>query len=506
MAKAEPTRAARVIAFIEKHCMTPDGAHVGMSMVLAKFQKDFIRDVYDNPSGTRRAILSVSRKNGKTGLIAGLLLAHLVGPEAKQNSQIVSGAMSRDQAALVFNLAAKMVQLSPTLSSIVRIIPSGKRLIGLPLNTEYRALAADGKTAHGLSPVLAILDEIGQVRGPQSDFVDAITTSQGAHEAPLLIAISTQAASDADLLSVWLDDAQASADPRIVCRLYAALEGCDLLDYEAWKAANPALGIFRSLDDLREQMTQAQRMPSMENTARNLLLNQRVSTESPFVSPDVWKSCAGQVLPFYDAPVFCGLDLSARTDLTALVIVGQLDGVWHVVPHFWTPEQGLIDRARRDRAPYDVWHQQGFLHTTPGATVDYEFVAQEIAEILSELTVEAVAYDRWRIELLRKELDKIGADLPLVDWGQGYRDMAPALDALEAELLNGRIAHGAHPVLTMCAANATVTKDPTGARKLDKSRATGRIDGMQALAMAMGVVARSEEAAKIYEDGAFTFV
>lgn len=166
MAKPTSTRAARVIAFIEKHCMTPDGAHVGAPMVLAKFQKDFLRDVYDNPAGTRRAILSVSRKNGKTGLIAGLLLAHLVGPEAKQNSQIVSGAMSRDQASLVFNLAAKMVQLSPTLSSLVRIIPSGKRLIGLPLNTEYRALAADGKTAHGLSPVLAILDEIGQVRGP----------------------------------------------------------------------------------------------------------------------------------------------------------------------------------------------------------------------------------------------------------------------------------------------------------------------------------------------------
>ena len=288
--------------------------------------------------------------------------------------------------------------------------------------------------------------------------------------------------------------------------LYAAPDGCDLLDYEAWKTANPALGIFRSLDDLREQMTQAQRMPSMENTARNLLLNQRVSTESPFVSPDVWKSCGGQVQPFYGASVYCGLDLSARTDLTALVIVGQIDGVWHVVSHFWTPEQGLVDRARRDRAPYDLWHQQGFIHTTPGATVDYEFVAQEIAEILSELNVEAIAYDRWRIDLLRKELDRIGAELPLVEWGQGYKDMAPALDALEAELLNGRIAHGAHPVLTMCAANATVTKDPTGARKLDKSRATGRIDGMQALAMAIGAAVTSEEAAKIYEDGAFTFV
>lgn len=501
------TRAERVIEFIQRYCLVPDGAQVGQPLVLDDFQKDFIRAIYDNPAGTRRAILSVSRKNGKSGLIAGLLLAHLVGPEAKQNSQLVSGAMSRDQAALVFNLASKMVALSPKLTAIVRIVPSGKRLLGLPLNTEYKALAADGKTAHGLSPVLAILDEIGQVRGPQSDFVDAITTSQGAHEAPLLIAISTQAANDADLLSQWIDDARASKDPRIVCQVYEAPAGCDLLDESAWRAANPALGTFRSLDDLREQLTQAQRMPSMENTARNLLLNQRVSTVSPFISPDVWKSCAGtsHSVCAFDGPVFAGLDLSARTDLTALVIVGQVDGVWHVVPHFWTPEIGLAERARRDRAPYDVWARQGLLHTTPGATVDYEHVAQDMAALLSELDVQAVAYDRWRIELLRKELDKIGADLPLVEWGQGFKDMAPALDALEAELLNGRIAHGGHPVLTMCAANAVVTKDPTGARKLDKAKATGRIDGLQALAMAMGVASRAEQAQFVGFD-AFTFV
>lgn len=498
------TRAARVIRFIEELCRVPDGAQVGQPIVLAPFQRELIEAIYDNPHGTRRAYLGCARKNGKSGLIAGLLLAHLVGPEAKQNSQIVSGAMSRDQAALVFNLASKMVQLSPKLSSLVRIVPSGKRLIGLPMNVEYRALAADGKTAHGLSPVLAILDEIGQVRGPQSDFIDAITTSQGAHEAPLLIAISTQAASDADLFSQWIDDARNSNDPRIVCHLYAAPEGCDLMDEAAWRAANPALGLFRSLDDLREQMTQAQRMPSAENSARNLLLNQRVSTFSPFISPGVWKACAGPVLPF-DGPVFAGLDLSARTDLTALVIVGQVDDVWHVQAHFWTPEQGLADRARRDRAPYDLWARQGLLHTTPGATVDYEHVAQDMAALLSDLDVQAVAYDRWRIELLRKELDKIGADLPLVEWGQGFKDMAPALDALEAELLNGRIAHGGHPVLTMCAANAVVTKDPTGARKLDKAKATGRIDGLQALAMSMGVASRATEAQSVGFD-AFTFV
>ena len=487
------TRAARVIAFIERFCVVPEGAHVGQPLRLEQFQKDFITDVYDNPHGTRRAIKSVARKNGKSAEIAALLLAHLVGPEAKQNSQIVSGAMSRDQAALVFSLACKMVQQSPALSGLVRIVPSGKRLIGLPLNVEYRALAAEGKTAHGLSPVLAILDEIGQVRGPQSDFIDAVTTSQGAHDAPLLIAISTQAASDADLLSQWIDDARRSEDPRIVCRLYAAPEGCDLMDESAWRAANPALGLFRSMDDLREQMTQAQRMPSMENSARNLLLNQRVSTDSPYVSPGVWKACSGPVLPF-DGPVWAGLDLSARLDLTALVIVGQVGDVWQVVPHFWTPEQGLADRARRDRAPYDVWARQGLLHTTPGASVDYSFVAADMAELLADLDVRAIAFDRWRIDLLKKELDAIGCELPLESFGQGWKDMAPALDTLEAELLNGRIAHGGHPVLTWCAANAVTVKDPTGARKLDKSRATGRIDGLQALAMAMGVAAKATEA------------
>lgn len=498
------SRAARIIEFLERYCVTPEGASVGQPMVLAEFQKQFIRDIYDNPHGTRRAILSVARKNGKSGLIAGLLLAHLVGPEAKQNTQIASGALSKEQAALVFNLACKMVQLSPKLSSLVKIIPSGKRLIGLPLNTEYKALAADGKTAHGLSLSLAILDEIGQVRGPQSDFIDAITTSQGAHEAPLLIAISTAAANDADLLSQWIDDARNSQDPRIVCHVYEAPAGCDLLDESAWRAANPALGTFRSLDDLREQLTQAQRMPSMENSARNLLLNQRISTVSPFISPSVWKSCAGQVLPF-DGPVWCGIDLSARLDLTAMVIVGQIDDVWHVQAHFWTPEVGLADRARRDRAPYEVWHRQGFLRTTPGASVDYEHVAADIAEILSDLDVKGVAFDRWRIDLLKKEFDRLGVDLPLVEHGQGFKDMSVALDALEAELLNGRIAHGGNPVLTMCAANAVVTKDPAGGRKLDKAKATGRIDGLQALAMSMGVASKATEAQGVGFD-AFTFV
>lgn len=153
-----------------------------------------------------------------------MVLVHLI-RRPHQNSQIISGAMSREQASIVFNLTAKMVRLNPELADLVRIVDSRKELYGLPMGVQYKALAAEGKTAHGLSPVLAILDEIGQVSGPRSAFVDAITTSQGAHEDPLLIAISTQAADPADLFSVWLDDAAESGDPRIVSHVYTSADG-----------------------------------------------------------------------------------------------------------------------------------------------------------------------------------------------------------------------------------------------------------------------------------------
>ena len=483
------TRGQRVIAFIERFCKAPEGEHVGKPIKLEPFQKRFILEVYDNPRGTRRAYLSIGRKNGKTALIAGILLAHICGPEAVLNTQIVSGALSRDQAAVVFALAVKMIQLSPDMAAITRIVPSSKRIIGLTRNVEFRALSADGRTAHGLSPVLVILDEVGQVRGPQSDFVDALITAQGAHKDPVLLAISTQAPNDADLLSIWLDDAKTSGDPRIVSHVYESPKDCDLMDVKAWKASNPAIGKFRSLADVQEQAERASRMPSFEPTFRNLTLNQRVEMVSPFISRGIWllNSQEADDRVFYEEPVYVGLDLSGKTDLTSMVMIAWRDR-WHVRSYFWTPEKGLRDRAKRDRAPYDVWEKQGFIRTIPGASIDYEAVAKDMADALADCDVQALAFDRWRFDLLKKELDEIGlSTLPLVPFGQGFKDMAPALDTLETMLLNEQMAHGAHPVLTMCMANARVEKDAAGNRKLNKAKATGRIDGAVALAMAAGV-------------------
>jgi phage terminase large subunit-like protein len=489
------TRGEKVIQFIHAYCLVPEGKLVGQPIKLEPFQQRFILEVYDNPHGTRRGILSIARKNGKTAIIAALLLAHLVGPEAQQNSQIVSGARSRDQAALVFALASKMVNLNPRLRDIVKIVPSSKRLIGLPMNVEFRALAADGATAHGLSPVLAILDEVGQVRGAQDDFVDAITTSQGAHANPMLLIISTQAPTDADLLSIWIDDALEKRPKNTVCHLYAADADAALDDEIQWRKANPALDTFRSLADLREQAEQASRMPTAENTFRNLCLNQRVSVFSPFVSPNVWRASAGQVSydDFYGLDVCLGLDLSARNDLTAIAIVAKTDERSICRVEFFAPKEGVKDRAKRDRAPYDVWAESGHITLTPGASVDYSVIAERLIQICQDLQVSAIAFDRWRIDVLKAELAREGIELPLVPFGQGFRDMSPAVDTLESELLQGRLMHDNNPVMNMCATNAVVIKDPAGNRKLDKSKSTARIDGMVALSMAVGRAAVSEE-------------
>lgn len=482
------TRAERNMRFAEKYLVVPDGKNVGKPIVLAEFQEVFFYAIFDNPHKTRRAYLSKARKNAKTATIAIILVCYLVGPEAVLNSQINSGALSREQAAIVFKLANDMINLSPELSLLVHVIPSSKTLIGKPMNVTYKALAAEGKTTHGKSPILAILDETGQVKGPHDPFIEAIETSQGAHENPLLICISTQAATDADLLSIWLDDAEKSKDPRIVSHVYTAPKDSKLDSKRAWKAANPALGLFLNEQELIDGSERAKRMPSYQSTFRNLHLNQRISVVNPFVSVDVWKSCGGKPRSLVGLDVFGGLDLSMRTDLTAFVLTGRDDdGILHSESYFWTPEEGLFDRAARDRVPYDVWVEQGFLRTTPGATVDYKFVCSEIAEITCDLNLQNIAFDRWKMSFFKKDMEEIGLDFPLIEFGQGFKDMSPALDTLESDLLNGRIRHGMNPVLTMCASNAVVTRDPANNRKLDKHKATGRIDGMVALAMSVGV-------------------
>lgn len=471
----------------------PEGKFVGRPLILAPFMRDDFRAIYDNHNGTRRAIISRGRKNAKTTESAIILLLHLCGPEARANSQLNSAAQSRDQAGILFNLAAKMVRLNPALSSYVIVRDTAKQLACPELGTLYRALSADATTAYGLSPALTVHDELGQVKGPRSELYEALETATAAQEEPLSIIISTQAPTDADLLSVLIDDAKAGHDPRTVLRLDAAPDDMDPFSEDAIRAANPAFDIFMNKAEVLAMAEDARRMPSRQAEFENLVLNRRVEASSPFVSRALWQTCGAAPKEFdRDTPLYGGLDLSAVHDLTALVLIGDMAGCWNVRPFFWLPREGLAEKSKRDRVPYDVWERDGYLLAAPGRSVDYEFVAVFIFGLFQRWNIRKIAFDRWGFRHLKPWLLKAGFTEEQIEehfeeFGQGFQSMSPALRDLEADLLNGRIAHGNHPVLSMCAANAVVQTDPAGNRKLAKHKSAGRIDGMVALTMAEGV-------------------
>jgi phage terminase large subunit-like protein len=487
------TRAEKVILFAERHLRIPDGEHVGQPIKLDAFQEAWLRAVLDNPNGTRLAILSIARRNGKSFLLAVLILAVLVGPLAEPNITCASAANSRDQASLVFRMMHQMIQQSPDIAAVTHVTPSSKEIRGLPLNTTYYAMSAEAKTGHGRSLKYIVLDESGQIRGPSSEYTEMLRTSQGSYSDSLFATISTQAPSDADYLSIMIDDATRSQDIHTVCHLYTSPKELDLLDPKGMIASNPGLGVFRSKSDLVNQLTQAKRLPAMQAGSENLLLNRRVAQEHLFLSPQVWKlnRAAPDLEVFRNNPVSVGVDLSARNDLTAAVAaaVDSETGHVHLLPFVFCPTQGIEERSRRDRAPYAAWVNTGEMHTCGGASMDYQQISEKLRDLFSDLGIEpaTIEFDRWRIDDFKRACQETGFAQSAI-WnsvGQGYKEQGPRCDTFLSLCLEGKIHHGNHPLLNMAASNAIATMDPAGATKLDKSLATQRIDPLVAAVAAV---------------------
>lgn len=501
MAARKLKRSQINIRWIEQHCRVPDGKLVGQQVSLTKKQRRWMVRIYDSP--TRLFILSMGRKGGKTAFIAFLLLLHLVGPEARQNSQLYSTALSRDQAAIVFSLAAKMVRMSPDLRQYVAIRDTAKQLICHELGTVYHALSADASTAMGLSPSFTVHDELGQVKGPRSALYEALETASAAQEDPISIIISTQAPTDADLLSLLIDDGLTGADPRIKVEIYVAAADLDPFSVKAIRAANPHFDELMNQAEVYRQAEDAKRIPSREASYRNLILNQRVERRNPFISRQVWDENGAPPADLEEGDeVCCALDLSSVADLTALLMLHERDDAWDVHPTFWLPADGLAEKSRVDRVPYDKWAEKGYLLTTPGASIEYEFVAAYLRDLFDRYTVRAVAFDRWNMKFLKPWLEKAGFTedelARFVEFGQGFQSMSPAIREFESLLLSRKLRHGKHPVLTMCMNNATVITDPAENRKFVKGKATGRIDGAVALAMAIGVMPSAADSEKSF--------
>jgi len=489
----------RIIAFAHK-LIVPAGKFVGTPLRLRKFQLEFIRDVYnprfdDGRRKRRQAILSVARRAGKTLMAALIILVHLAGPAKRANSTIVSAATTRKQASIVFRFVAQMVRMNPLLRSRLKVIDSTKHIVHRGDHSTYAAIAAEAGGQYGEGLDLVVYDELAQAKNAQ--LYDALMTSLGSQVEPLMMIISTQAPANDHVLSELIDyglkiRAGEIEDESFTVHLYAANDNAKLLDEAEWRRANPTLDDYRDLTEFRSTMQRAVKVPSLEASVRNLYLNQRVQAKAPFLTANVWvlgEAEPNEALLYEGRPVYGGLDLSARTDLSALVLAVEDDDFnVHLFNRIWTPADTLAERATRDRAPYSHWAERDLLIPVPGAVLNYDFLAADIGDLSSKVGFTRIAYDQWRIEVFKQSMARMGVMVELMPFGQGFKSMSPAIEVFEQLAMEGKLRHGNHPVLRWAISNAIVERDAANNRKLTKAKSFGRIDPAVAAVMAVAAM------------------
>jgi phage terminase large subunit-like protein len=522
----KPERADAIIAFLELLPLTDD-ADYGKNFTVEPFLESWLREIYEphwedtDTLVTRRAALTVARKNGKSYVIAGLLLAHLVGPEATRNGQLFTAALDREQAGIVFDMAAKMIEMRPALARHLTVTNHNKTIKVTSRHlrgygSRYRALSSDSGSKHGLGANWFCYDELGEA--PNAELLNTLLDSQQAIKNPLAFAISTQNPDPEHCLSRWLKTGSAEKDkplgerrnPAILAHIHAADEGCDIGDREQWVKANPALQTWKSFDAIETAYKFVLEYASEEHNFRRRYLNQQVSQDVAMIAARDWKECAAEApgpagLLVPGEKIYLAYDGAATIDLAALVAVsaenGSRIGAW-----FWKPKALLEAHGQTDKSDpqFYVNHAtNGWLEAPEGKSINPRAVATHIAKLCQEYEVLGLAYDGWNIKYVLQDFEDIGfaaqegpgSGLNLIRWGQGFFSMSPALTAFQRAVVDGELKHNSNPLLTWNVLNAIAIQDAAGNRKLDKSKRTQRIDGAQALAMAIGAKSQLHKSA-----------
>jgi len=486
------------------------GEYEGISYELLDWQAFIVGSLFgwkgeDGYRRFRTAYIETAKGSGKSPLAAGIGLYGMMA-DGEAGAEIYAAATKKDQAMILFRDAVAMVQHSPELSA--RITKSGTglnvwNLAWLQTRSFFRPIASDDGQS-GPRPHIALLDEIHEHK--DGYVVEMLKAGQKSRRQPLLVGITN---SGTDKRSVCWDYhdyggkvcAGQMQDDSFFAFICSLDEGDDpFKDEGCWQKANPSLRHgLPGIKYLREQVTQARGMPGKESIVRRLNFCQWVEAESPWISGEAWFSCEDKAFDLnrlLGRRCYGGLDLSSTQDLTALVLEFEPtedDPYWRQLEWFWLPGDGLHEKADKDRVPYIAWRDAGHLLVTTGRAINKLAVAKQAAEIAALYDLQALSYDRWRIEDLKMICDQEGISLPLVPFGQGFKDMAPAVDEYERRLLNREIRHRSNPVMTWCASNAVVVTDPAGNRKVAKEKATGRVDGTVASIMATGASMVSSE-------------
>ena len=491
-------RADRAIRFIEllKHTK----GWVGVPFKLLPWQKQIVRELTGrlNRDGTRQyryAYLSMGRKNGKTQLAAALAL-YLLLADGEPGAEVYSAATDREQAGLIFRMAAEMVRQNPTLSSACRIVDSQKTIAVPQTGGLYRALSAEAASKHGYNPSAVIYDELHAA--PNRDLWDVLTTGSGTRRQPLVIAITT---AGYDRNSICWEQyeyakkvlAGVVPDPTFYAKIFEVPEGADWRDESLWPLANPGIDAFRSRDEMRSLADKAEEIPALQNTFRRLYLNQWTSASERWIDLSAWDATAGLLNEHELVGQKCygGLDLATTTDIAALVLAFPVDDKLRVLCRFWVPEDSMRERSRRDRVPYDVWAREGFITPTPGNVIDYGMIRRDINDLGDKYRIAEIGHDPWNATQVCLELADDG--FTMIPIRQGFASLTAPSKAFETMILSKQIVHGGNPVLRWMVDNCVVRQDPAGNLKPDKAKSSERIDGVVAAVMAIDRATRHEQ-------------
>lgn len=490
----------KVIRFIESNLYIPRGIHSGKPFKLLEYQKEIIELIYDNPNGTRKAIISMPRGGAKSSFCSALAICHMGGPCVVENTTLVSTARKLDQAKIVLKDIADMITASPTISKHFKIRLSRNEIVCDEFNTTFKSLSADKGGVLGRFDIFHIADEVGLIETPSDELISNIEGGMGKNANPLSIYISTQAAKNDHFLSQEIDEALKGTNPRVVCKVYQCPENVDPFSPEAL-SYHPGLGVTVTKEELEMKQSEAKRLPHKLAEFRNKDLNQRVDFNEPFITKAIWdegnlplESSTGSNGKKKD--LFLGLDLAASNDLAGLVGFYRGDsGKVNVKSFAYLPADNLADKAHADKTDWVRFSNEGFLTATPGPTIDYAYVARDIIALSEEFNIIALGYDAKFVKYLKLDLINQGMSEKFFDSIckpiiQGPYSLEPGVRLIERLFLQNEVIHGGHKVLAECFRNVKLAYDNNDNRKFVKrsnAKSSGKIDLAVAAAMA-GVV------------------
>ena len=494
----------RAVRWIESNLRHFQGRWAGQPLYLLPWQAHLVRELFGwlRADGTRlyrRCYVEAPRKSGKTTLAASIALL-VAFADGEAGPQIGFAAYDQEQAKLCYSAARIMVEANPELFAQTLIYNSAleMKLRDNPGGI-MRCLSRESAQQFGLNLHGLIFDELFTQKDRR--MWDALLSAQGARAQPVVFCITTAGWSRESVCweqhELVRQIAEGNAvDESFLGVVYGAPMDADWTDEQVWKRANPSLGETVTIDSYREHARRAQNAPTEQNAFRTLLLSQWVGQAERFLDMQAWDRC--EPAPTKKGAAFGGLDLSATTDLTAFSVLVEGSDVY-----CWAflPEQGILERERRDRVPYRTWAEQGSLILTPGPTVDYGYVKRAVLEAAEHFDLRDVGYDRWNSSQLVQELEDEG--VPMLQIGQGFGSLSAPTKELQRLVVEGKLRHGGDPLLRWCASNMAARVDAAGNVKPDKERSAHRIDPVVALVMAVdGWQRRGREAERrsVYED------